>query len=901
MNARQQRSAASRAIPFAPTPLALLVSLLALPAWSQQGSNAPTATPTIATTTATEAPAVEQRQLEGVTVRSRNRIEKLQDVPLSVSVVQGNELERLNATDISSITKRAANVSWNLGNQRTSSISIRGVGKVGQTEAQDPSVGLIVDGVNYAYNALSSSFDFIDVDTVEVARGPQGTLLGKNTSLGVINITTRRPSFTPTADYNVSFSQRDGVSGWVAAGGPVIDDVLAWRGVVSVNRQKGDLSNAFNRDNTYTNTDRVSGRVQFLLKPDADFSARLALDVQPRAAEATNGRTLNTPTPRTYSNGTATNLQTDSGTKLGRRWFAQNTGYTPDDFYYGGKTGDLVNNDAARPLVTGSHGATVELNYRLASGHQLTSISAYKDYHFNAVNDEGTPFDINRNAGGFWNDYKQWSQELRISSPLGGLLDYQAGLYLIKVKNDAEYQKFWGTDAGAWYANDAQYKALDADTSGRQLLVDSLANLNMAYNSPAGQQYIRNTSAAVFGQGNWHLSKELTVTTGLRITQESRRNTAFSLIKSNGSGGDLNPAAVNGVALGGFLNNAKGDLDTKNTAAQLAVADRVAKLYFAQAVTATPGAAYASLSAAQKQQVAYAKAIRASQAGVIFNPVEAEPYKATQPALVISPSYKFNPDATGYVSWQHGEKAGISQVVNGISYKVDPEKTDSVELGLKSAWLNRTLIVNADVFVSNIKNYQQSVRIVDEYTTALNNNGQFAYTSATGNVPKVRVSGIEVDAVYAGIPFTQIRVAGAYNLAKYRSFPNAAQPVENGFSGAPAYRDLSGQPLAGAPKLSFNIGADYRRPVFADKEFHTSANVAFTSRYYSDNALSSYSVIPKTWLADWAIGLGRKDKSFDVSLVVKNLFNDKTPLSQTWNSYAPAIPRTVSLVFTGKV
>jgi len=893
MNARQQRSAAARRLPFTPTPLALLLGLVALPSLAQEAGGAAPAS--------ADPPAVEQRQLEGVTVRSRNRIEKLQDVPLSVSVVQGNELERLNATDINSITKRAANVSWNLGNQRTSSISIRGVGKVGQTEAQDPSVGLIVDGVNYAYNALSSSFDFIDVDTVEVARGPQGTLLGKNTSLGVINITTRRPSFTPTADYNVSFSQRDGVSGWVAAGGPVVDDVLAWRGVVSVNRQKGDLTNAFNRDNTYTNTDRVSGRVQFLFKPDADFSARLALDAQPRAAEATNGRTINTPTPRTYSNGTATNLQTDSGTKLGRRWFVQNTGYTPDDFYNGGKTGDLVNNDAARPLVTGSHGATVELNYRLGSGHQLTSISAYKDYHFNAVNDEGTPFDINRNSGGFWNDYKQWSQELRVSSPLGGLLDYQAGLYLIKVKNDAEYQKFWGTDAGAWYANDAQYKALDADTAGRQLLVDSLANLNMAYNSPAGQQYIRNTSAAVFGQGNWHLSNELTVTTGLRITQESRRNSAFSLIKSNGSGADLNPAAVNGVVLGGFLNSAKGELDAKNTAAQLAVADRVAGLYYGKAPGATPGAAYASLSAAQKQQVAYAKAIRASQAGVIFNPVEAEPYKATQPALVISPSYKFNPDATGYVSWQHGEKAGISQVVNGISYKVDPEKTDSFELGLKSAWLQRTLIVNADVFVSNIKNYQQSVRIVDEYTTALNNNGQFAYTSATGNVPKVRVSGIEVDAVYAGIPFTQIRVAGAYNLAKYRSFPNAAQPVENGFTGAPAYRDLSGQPLAGAPKLSFNIGADYRRPVWLDKEFHTSANVAFTSSYYSDNALSSYSVIPKTWLADWAVGLGRRDKSFDVSLVVKNLFNDKTPLSQTWNSYAPAIPRTVSLVFTGKV
>src|SRR5688572_2178261 len=148
-----------------------------------------------ATTTAQNATAENKPLVLGVvTVRSRNRIEKLQDVPLSVSVVAGKELEKLNATDISALTQRLANISWNQGNQRSSSLSIRGVGKQGQTEAQDPAVGLIVDGVNYAYNAISSSFDFTDVESVEVARGPQGTLLGKNTSLGVVNVTTRRPS-----------------------------------------------------------------------------------------------------------------------------------------------------------------------------------------------------------------------------------------------------------------------------------------------------------------------------------------------------------------------------------------------------------------------------------------------------------------------------------------------------------------------------------------------------------------------------------------------------------------------------------------------------------------------------------------------------------------------------------
>ncbi|HEX3138557.1 MAG TPA: TonB-dependent receptor plug domain-containing protein, partial [Rhizobacter sp.] len=362
--------------------------------------------------------------LESVVVRSRNRVEKLQDVPLSISVVTGAELERLSATGIDALTRRAANVSWNLGNQRTSSLSIRGVGKMGQTEAQDPSVGTIVDGVNFAYNALTSSFDFVDVDTVEVTRGPQGTLLGKNTSLGVVNITTRRPSFTPTADYSLEFRNNDGLFGTAAIGGPVVDGLLAWRGTFSFSKGQGDIVNQYNRDVTYTNTDRASGRVQLLLTPSTDFSARLAADLQPRAGETTNGRTVNTPTPTTYSNGSTNTLSTDSSTRLKRRWFTQNEGYSLDDYY------SSLSNDAARPLVTGSRGATAELNWKLEK-HTLTSITAYKDYHFDAVNDEGTPFDIQRNSGGFWNDYKQTSRELRLSSAVGGFVDYQGGIYLM--------------------------------------------------------------------------------------------------------------------------------------------------------------------------------------------------------------------------------------------------------------------------------------------------------------------------------------------------------------------------------------------------------------------------------------------------------------------------------------
>ncbi|HIV71047.1 MAG TPA: TonB-dependent receptor [Candidatus Aquabacterium excrementipullorum] len=851
------------------------------------------------------APAADAPQeLDTVVVRSRNRIEKLQDVPLSVSVVTGRELERLAATDVSDIVKRAGNVSWNRGNQRTSSLSIRGIGKVGQTEAQDPSVGLIVDGINYAYNALSSSYDFTDVDTVEVTRGPQGTLLGKNTSLGVVNITTRRPSFTPSAEWSLTFGQQDTVIGTVAGGGPVIDDLLAWRGTLSVSRGKGDIENNYNRDITYQNRDRISGRAQFLLTPSSDFNARFGFDVQPRASETTNGRTINLPTPKFYSNGKANTALTNEA-RLGRSWFKQYPGYSTDNYFYGGPGADSVTNDNQRGLVTGSHGAFAELNWKLGE-HTITSITGYKDYHFNAVNDEGTPFDVYRNSGGFWNDYKQLSQEVRLTSPVGGFVDYQTGLYFMKVRNRADYQRVWGNDAGAWLATNANYTTLDkvinsdgSVSAGRELLRQSLTDLSMSFNSPTGKQDIKNESGAIFGQANWHFSDKVTLTTGLRITRENRQTTGRSVIKDNGNAGELNPALVNGYNLGGFNSDKSTGALGSNSTSQLQLADFAANKYFGTAITSTPGAAYNSLTAEQKKQIAAAKSIRATAIGTVFGDTAAESFEKTQPSFVISPSYKFHEDLTGYVSLQYGEKAGISQFANGKSYLVKPEKTTSYEAGLKSVLLNKTLVFNTDVFLMDIKDYQQSVRIEDQYTAELNNFDQLYYTSVTGNVPKVRASGLEFDGVYSGIKNTTLRFSGAYNKAVYKEFSRSAQPSEYG--GSDPYRDISGQTVAGAPKYSFNIGVDYRLPIWGDKEFHTSANVAYTSKYNSDNALSTYGWIPDASVTDFAIGLGRRDKAFDVSLVVKNLFNDDTPQARTWSSYTPAFPRWAGIVLSGKL
>lgn len=840
--------------------------------------------------------------LERVTVRVRNKIETLQDVPLSISVVQGKELQRLQAVDLSSITKRAANVSWNQGNQRTSSVAIRSLGKVGQTEAQDPSVGISVDGVSYAYNPLSSSFDFTDVEAVEVTRGPQGTLQGKNASVGLINITTRRPSFTESGEWALSYGEQDTLRGRYASGGPVVDDLLAYRAAISFAQGEGDLKNEFNPDNTYQNVDRVSGRIQFLLTPTEDFSARLALDAQPTAGENTNRRTFNKPTPTTYTNtGEQTRLGSDPSTRLNRDWFKQQDSYRYSDWL-----AEEINNDSQQPVTTSSHGASVELKWT-EEAYEVTSITAFKDYTFNAHNnDEGTPFDI-QSSSGQEIYYDQLSQEIRLNAQPATWVDYQVGAFLMRTQTDIRRNVIYGGDAGAWFATNTQYNALNTDAAGRLLLQNSLSGVWKEENLQA----IDNESTSVFGQANWKPTDPLTITTGIRLTKELRKNPGASQIKDFGYGKELNPYKAGKVTLGGVNLTTAGELVAGgNTVEQLNIADSIAQKYFGVAPTGIPGAAYGSLTSgpnSQKQQVAYAQALRRSQLGVLWEFSEPEEFDDVLPAFVVSPSYKVNDNLTTYISWQYGEKAGISQQVFGNSALAEAEETGAWEIGVKTTSLNNTLVLNADVFYSTVENYQASVQAYDEYNTTLRNDGTTYYTALTGNVPEVQVSGLEFDGYYAGIPNTSLRFSGAYTKAIFNDFPNAGLPLD--FDATPygdkPYRDLSGEDLPGAPRWSFNVGPDYRLPVslgvFGRKIFHTSANWAFQSSQNTDNALSVYGEIPSSSIWDLSVGVGTVDEKFDVSLIVKNAFNNDVPLTSTWNTYTPAIPRWIGLEFSGKL
>ena len=828
------------------------------------------------------------KELDTVVVRTRNRLEAVKDVPISISVVTGKDLNAFQARDLAAITQRAGNVSWGQGNARTSSLSIRGIGRQAQTDAMDPSVGVTVDGVSYAYNPLSS-FDFYDIDTVEVARGPQGTLRGKNSTVGAITVNTKRPTFRDTIEYSLALGQNNRVIANTAVGGAVVDDVLAWRGSFTVDKGQGDWPNNYNADYAFKNKDNVSGRVQFLFTPTENFDALVKVEVTPKHEEYYNGWTFFTPTPTRFANGainplTSTNTAVSGASRrLNRAFFTEQdrNGYRADNYLDKG-----VWANEQRPLVTATNGASAVLNWRLA-GHTLTSISAYKDFYFQARNDEGTPFDISKNGGGYVKRNAQYSQEFRISSDLGGKVDYQAGVYLLSQTNNYSQRTGYGADAGAWFASNAQYNALDVAgvnrSAGRLLLINSLSGLEA--NTP---QDIETRHGAIYGQANWHISEPFTITSGLRLSAEHRENSSQRSIVAQGAGADLNP-----VSAGGFNAAADGTLGTNN-AAQLALADSVAQKYY--------GVDYAALSAQQRGQIGQAKALRAGQIGTLYGFTKADTISKIDPTLLFSPSYKFSENVTGYVSFQYGEKGGIAQVNGGKSFNAASEKTRAYEVGFKSLLLNKTLTLNANAFLVNIQDYQQQVQEFDAEASALA--GTPTYVQLTGNARGVRAKGVEVDGVYSGISHTNIRFAGAYNDAYYTDFKNLAQPIENNnIASNPATRlqDATGKTLPGAAKFTLSIGADYSYPVFTNKVFHAAFNTFYTTRYNSDVALSSYAWVPANSTTDINFGIGRKDRKFDASIVVKNLFNNDTSQVRTWNSYVPAVPTWVGVVFSGEL
>ena len=481
---------------------------------------------------------------EYIVVTARNRDEDLQDVPIPISVLGGATIAQQRVFTIADLTQRAPGLTATTPNARRSGVSLRGIGRTSGNDNMEAAVGTIVDDVFLGHVGMTYQ-DFTDLQQVEVLRGPQGTLLGKNTSLGVLKYTTKAPSFTPegSLELETGFTRR----AFKARGSysaPLVDDLLAFRASFFIDKQNGDILNVNPAlGGRWHERNRWGGRLQLLLTPSDNFTLRLNVD---SAETNENSNTKpNIVDPTTLSDGSVRG--TTFSTRIARSYFG---GYVP---IIGSWT--TIDMDQAEPLITRNNGASLIATWD-AGPVELRSITAIRRFHFDAKNDsEQTRFAIAR--GGTLVDTEQLSQELRVSGDVTDSIDFQAGLYLFKIDTETTSRNLYGRDAGAFYASNSQYAALNT-VANLPLLQRSLEGVYSAtWQNPVSK------SQALFAQANWELTDRLTLTGGLRYTWEQKDSVtsrSASLITGGAlvATGNATADAIRAAQVGASFTNVQG-------------------------------------------------------------------------------------------------------------------------------------------------------------------------------------------------------------------------------------------------------------------------------------------------------------------------------------------------------
>ena len=210
-------------------------------------------------------------RLEQVTVTARRREEQSQDVPTPITTLSGANLETQRIYKIQDLQQALPSVNVAYVHARVSSLAVRGIGNNPASDGLEGSAGIYLDNV-YLGRPGMAAFDMLDVEQLELLRGPQGTLFGKNTTAGVLNITTRGPTFTPERSLEVSGGQDGYFQGKGTVSGP-LTDTLAGRLSFYRTRDDGYLNNR-DDDRTLLGGEREGLRGQLLFKPNDDFSLR---------------------------------------------------------------------------------------------------------------------------------------------------------------------------------------------------------------------------------------------------------------------------------------------------------------------------------------------------------------------------------------------------------------------------------------------------------------------------------------------------------------------------------------------------------------------------------------------------------------------------------------------------
>ncbi len=722
-------------------------------AWAAMAAIATLAAPAQAQTAAPEKKAEDKTQLETIVITGTKRAQPLQTTPIAISVVTGAQLEEANLNNLSTIVQQMPTVNFRTNaSNKDSALFIRGVGTISTSPGVEPTVSMVLDGVVTARPG-QATLDLVEVDRIEVMRGPQGTLFGKNSSAGVINIVTRAPSKAREAYVDLGWYQggerrvRAGVSGELSP------NLL--RGSLSVMDAKFDGNVTNVADGSKVNGyDRQGVRARLDITPSQALKFSLIAD-HSRSRD-------DTPTGVPYA--TDVRAYPSLAVTANPLYAAAVAPVVPSP------TNRQINSEMHTRVSDTNQGLSAQADYQLGNGLQLTGIVAQRQWKNTQFQDQdrlplpSRQFAQTADRGDL--DFTQNSAELRVATTKKQFVEYVAGLFWIEGKNDEQYRR------------DVTRCPTTTATALPSGLVPCSAGSTVTDNGVATYG-VRSRSQALFGEATINFSPTHRGIAGVRFTQDDLSYYHGRVASATG---------VPGV-----------------------------------------GATRATVNGSTSKDAWSGR---------------------------IGPQFDLTPDLMVYGTLSRGYKGPAYNVFFNMSPTQDnvlaPETSNSVELGMKSEWMNKRVRLNLAAFQTDYDGYQANVPdlVNGVIVTRLINAG------------KVSTKGVELDLTAKLTPDLTVTAGLANIIARVKQF-NC--PV-----GAAASCDINGKPLPFAPDWKANLRVKYTQPLSGNLSLDWGADVAWQSKVVFDLQQQPDSVQAAYAIVNAGVAL-QSTAGWRLALVGKNL------------------------------
>ena len=751
-----------------------------------------------------------QPMLEEIVVTAAYRAQGLQDVPVSVSAVTGDMISDVGIQKAEDIQFLVPNFNMTETGISTN-IFIRGIGS-GINQAFEQSVGTYIDGVYYG-RAQQARAPFLDLERVEVLRGAQSILFGKNSVAGALNITTAKPTdeFEGSIFVSNEFEDSETIIEGVLSG--PISDTFRVRVAARSRNLDGYMTNATlssdepNREDT---TIRATLQADFSDNLMATFKAEFGeFDVNGRHIEIINEQ----PAPAgpfaglIYSEALFGAFMQDPSV----------LNVVRDDIR--SSNGDFSNNESTSYVLT--------LDWGLGD-HDLKSITGFSDFEYDEFCDCDYTGAVVFSAA-LQEQYEQFSQEFRLSSPLRDDYDYILGVYY--QTSDHDY-----ADQILFPANSIVGPALGAAViNGTQ--ANRVAN-------------VENDVLSAFAQLSWHINDDWTLQLGGRVTQDDR----------NGR------RTLNILALDG------GPLPMAQATAPI--------------VWGSPG-----LRITSEELVALANAgVPPAQAAVAA--YGELPVTGDRDTTKFSPEVKFVWDATDeallYFTWAQGFKSGsfdfrannrgVSPTM-ADSFEFDDEEATNFELGGKFTVAGGAAEINAAAFFTDFTDLQISI-----FDSGLGFN--------VGNAATAEVLGLEVDGRWAASENLMITGGFAITDFEFTDFENGqcyfgqTPNVDFNGDGTPELCSYTGNSNQMVSDFQGNLAFNFNYPVFTNMEFTALLDIFYTSEYDASATFDPALVQDAYTMYNLRLGIGPETGNWEIAVLGRNLgdervlqFGGDTPLA----------------------